>query len=72
MTDQRIVTVYSDYKSPYAYLAKDLAHQLERDFPVHDTPTRHDPQHRTVELPKPVTHEVAELFNRLLGRSKPP
>ncbi|HUN38993.1 MAG TPA: DsbA family protein [Acetobacteraceae bacterium] len=30
----RQVTVYSDYKSPYAYLAKDLAYQLERDFPV--------------------------------------
>ena len=30
----RTITVYSDYKSPYAYLAKDLAYQLERDFPV--------------------------------------
>ena len=28
------ITVYSDYKSPYAYLAKDLAYLLERDFPV--------------------------------------
>ena len=28
------ITVYIDYKSPYAYLAKDLAHELERDFPV--------------------------------------
>jgi 2-hydroxychromene-2-carboxylate isomerase len=28
------VTVYIDYKSPYAYLAKDLAYELERDFPV--------------------------------------
>ena len=28
------ITVYIDYKSPYAYLAKDLAYQLERDFPV--------------------------------------
>ena len=31
---RRTVTVYSDYKSPYAYLAKDLAYELERDFPV--------------------------------------
>ena len=31
---QRQITVYSDYKSPYAYLAKDLAYELERDFPV--------------------------------------
>src|SRR4051794_34990696 len=27
------VTVYSDYKSPYAYLAKDLVHALEAEFP---------------------------------------
>jgi len=31
---QRTVTVYTDYKSPYAYLAKDLAYELERDFAV--------------------------------------
>src|ERR1700732_1825740 len=30
----RSVTVYTDYKSPYAYLAKGLAYELERDFPV--------------------------------------
>jgi 2-hydroxychromene-2-carboxylate isomerase len=29
------ITVYTDYKSPYAYLAKDLLYELERDFPVH-------------------------------------
>ena len=34
MSDLRQVTVYTDYKSPYAYLAKDLAYELERDFPV--------------------------------------
>jgi 2-hydroxychromene-2-carboxylate isomerase len=34
MPEPRIVTVYIDYKSPYAYLAKDLAYQLERDLPV--------------------------------------
>src|SRR5262249_42045336 len=28
------LTAYTDYKSPYAYLAKDLTYQLERDFPV--------------------------------------
>jgi 2-hydroxychromene-2-carboxylate isomerase len=31
MTEPRIVTVYSDYKSPYAYLAKDLAYALEEE-----------------------------------------
>jgi len=34
MAARRTVTIYSDYKSPYAYLAKDLAYELERDFPV--------------------------------------
>jgi 2-hydroxychromene-2-carboxylate isomerase len=34
MAEPRTITVYSDYKSPYAYLAKDLAYELERDFPV--------------------------------------
>lgn len=34
MSEQRRIIVYSDYKSPYAYLAKDLAYELERDFPV--------------------------------------
>ena len=32
--EPQTVTVYTDYKSPYAYLAKDLAYELERDFPV--------------------------------------
>jgi 2-hydroxychromene-2-carboxylate isomerase len=34
MPERRIVTVYTDYKSPYAYLAKDLAYELADDFPV--------------------------------------
>ena len=28
------ITVYTDYKSPYAYLAKDMGYELERDFAV--------------------------------------
>ena len=28
---QRTIKIYSDYKSPYAYLAKDLAYDLERE-----------------------------------------
>jgi 2-hydroxychromene-2-carboxylate isomerase len=28
---QRTIKIYSDYKSPYAYLAKDLAYALERE-----------------------------------------
>ena len=34
MAQPRTVTAYIDYKSPYAYLAKDLAYELERDFTV--------------------------------------
>src|SRR5262245_52031653 len=30
----RTITVYIDYKSPYAYLAKGLIYELERDFSV--------------------------------------
>jgi hypothetical protein len=41
---------------------------VERSFPVHDTPTRADRLHRTVELPTPVTQEVADQFNQLFGR----
>ena len=41
---------------------------VEALFRVHDTPTRNDPLHRTVELPKPVTKEVADRFNRVFGR----
>ena len=31
---QRTISIYSDYKSPYAYLAKDLAYDLERETGV--------------------------------------
>jgi 2-hydroxychromene-2-carboxylate isomerase len=34
MNDPKTVTVYSDYKSPYAFLAKDLIYELEDDFEV--------------------------------------
>ena len=29
------ILVYSDFKSPYAFLAKDLIYELESDFDVH-------------------------------------
>ena len=38
-------------------------------FEVRHTPTARDPDHHTVQLPKPVTKEVADLFNSLLGRT---
>lgn len=41
---------------------------IEQHFPVHNTPTRADPLHRTVELPKPVTQKAADIFNSIFGR----
>ena len=35
MPEPRTVTVYIDYKSPYAYLAKDLVYELERNCAAH-------------------------------------
>ena len=37
---------------------------------VHDTPTRNDPNHHTVELPKPVTPEIARAFNGAFDRKQ--
>jgi 2-hydroxychromene-2-carboxylate isomerase len=34
VSEPRTITLYTDYKSPYAYLAKDPAYALERDFGV--------------------------------------
>jgi 2-hydroxychromene-2-carboxylate isomerase len=34
MTEPRTIAVYIDYKSPYAYLAKDPVCELAREFPV--------------------------------------
>ena len=40
--------------------------EVERSFPVHNTA---GPTHRTIVLPKPVTRVVADLFNRVFGRT---
>ena len=42
----------------------------EAGFTVHHTPTRRDPFHHSVELPKPVTPEAARLFNEVFGRTR--
>ncbi len=34
------ILVYSDYKSPYAFLAKDLIYELEEQFDVHSNGCR--------------------------------
>ena len=46
-----------------------LRSDVEQHFKVHETSS--DPLHRTVELPRPVTAEVADLFNRIFGRMPP-
>ena len=51
--------------SPASHAARK---RIEEQFKVHDTPTRNDPLHKTVELPKPVTQAVADLFNSIFGR----
>jgi hypothetical protein len=40
----------------------------EAGFAVRYTPTRRDTDHHTVQLPKPVTEEIATRFNTVLGR----
>lgn len=39
--------------------------EVEEEFHVVDTPTKRDPEHKTVILPDPVTKEVEENFNQL-------
>lgn len=38
-------------------------------FQVRYTPTRRDDDHHTIILPDPVTNDIADLFNTVLGRS---
>lgn len=51
---------------PASYGAREA---VEQHFPVHNTPTRADRLHRTVELPKPLTEEAVNRFNEIFGRS---
>jgi hypothetical protein len=45
--------------------------QLEAaGFRVRDTPSNHDPNHKTIEMPNPVTPDDAKRFNTTMGRSK--
>lgn len=53
---------------PRGPASKALRAVVEELFGVVNTPTRSDPLHRTIELPKPVTDRVAQLFNQVFGR----
>ena len=52
--------------------AKASRSAVEAHFRVVNTPTLMNPEHKTIELPKPITEEVATVFNRLFGRSPEP
>ena len=41
--------------------------EVEKHFPVHNTKTKSDPLHRTIELPEPLTPEAVKVFNGLFG-----
>jgi hypothetical protein len=43
--------------------------EVQRDFVVHKT--GRNPYHVTIELPKPITDEIAYRFNQLFGRVPP-
>lgn len=50
--------------------ARALRSAVLEQFRVVDTPTVMNPDHTTIELPRPITDEVAEVFNRLFGRTR--
>lgn len=55
----------------------DASRALRKDFEeagffVRYTPGKKDHDHHTIQLPKPVTEEVAARFNTILGRRKGP
>ena len=59
----KTLTLYIDYKSPYAYLAKDLAYQLERDLPV-----RLDWRPYVLDIPKFLGSARVDADGRVLER----
>lgn len=58
------VSAFSQSSRPDATSAE--RSEVEKYFPIHKT--GRNPYHYTVELPKPVTQEVAKLFNKIFGR----
>jgi 2-hydroxychromene-2-carboxylate isomerase len=65
MSELRRVTVYIDYKSPYAYLAKDLAYELERDLPV-----RLDWRPYVLDIPKFLGSARVDADGRVLEENR--
>lgn len=61
----RTVTLYSDYKSPYAYLAKDLAYALERAFPI-----RLEVLPYTLDIPKFLGSAEVDASGRVVAENR--
>ena len=71
--DGRIHGVSASAKPPApgeAVATKAARSEVEKVFKVHDTPTKKDVLHRTVELPKPVTNRIARIFNQVFKALK--
>jgi 2-hydroxychromene-2-carboxylate isomerase len=65
MIEPRVITVFTDYKSPYAYLAKDLAYELERDCSV-----RLDWQPYILDIPSFLGSASVDGAGRVLEESR--
>ena len=62
---QRTIKIYSDYKSPYAYLAKDLAYELERE-----TGARLDWLPYTLDIPAYLGSAKVDASGKVLEESR--
>ncbi len=62
---QRTIKIYSDYKSPYAYLAKDLAYDLERE-----TGARLDWLPYTLDIPAYLGSAKLDASGKVLEESR--
>jgi 2-hydroxychromene-2-carboxylate isomerase len=67
MSAARILTVYIDYKSPYAYLAKDAAYELAREFPV-----RLDWLPYVLDIPSFLGSATLDAEGRVVAQSRNP
>ena len=67
MTTPRTLIAYTDYKSPYAYLAKDLTYELERD-----TGVRVDWRPYVLDIPAYLGSARLDESGRVLEESRNP
>lgn len=63
----RTITVYTDYKSPYAYLAKGLIYDLERDFDV-----RIDWLAYTLDIPSYLGSATVDEHGNVIAENRTP